>query len=85
MISLCSFLSKTTEEVLSVLRLLHPLTDPESSPPEPSHGENRLDAALAQLQNAARTLAFSQTKQVKATPTCTQIKLLTLNHIPVIC
>lgn len=57
---------RTTEEVLSVLRLLHPLTDPESSPPEPSHGENRLDAALAQLQNAARTLAFSQTKQVKS-------------------
>ncbi|XP_040005682.1 bicaudal-D-related protein 2-like [Xiphias gladius] len=54
---------RVTEEVLSVLRLLHPLTEPESSPPEPSHGENRLDTALAQLQNVARILAISHTTQ----------------------
>ncbi|XP_071362166.1 bicaudal-D-related protein 2-like [Trachinotus anak] len=54
---------RVTEEVLSVLRLLHPLTDPGSSTPEPSAGENRLDAALAQLQSVARELAISHTKQ----------------------
>ncbi|XP_023143336.2 bicaudal-D-related protein 2-like [Amphiprion ocellaris] len=54
---------RVTEEVLSILRLLHPLTEPESSQPEPCEGENCLDAALAQLQNVARKLAISQTKQ----------------------
>ncbi|XP_070774057.1 bicaudal-D-related protein 2-like [Enoplosus armatus] len=57
---------RVTEEVLSVLRLLHPLTEPESGQPEPSQGVNRLDAALVQLQNVARKLAISQTKQVKS-------------------
>ncbi|AWO99865.1 putative bicaudal D-related protein -like [Scophthalmus maximus] len=52
-----------TDEVLSVLRLLHPLTAPESGLPEPSRGENRLDAALAQLQSVARKLAIGHTKQ----------------------
>ncbi|XP_070699210.1 bicaudal-D-related protein 2-like [Pempheris klunzingeri] len=55
---------RVTEEVLSVLRLLHPLT--ESSTPEPPHGENQLDAALAELQSVARKLAISHTKQVKS-------------------
>ncbi|XP_062289458.1 bicaudal-D-related protein 2-like [Scomber scombrus] len=55
-----------TEEVLSVLRLLHPLTEPESSQAESSNGENRLDAALAQLQNVARKLAISNTQQIKS-------------------
>ncbi|XP_035761235.1 bicaudal-D-related protein 2-like [Neolamprologus brichardi] len=54
---------RVTEEVLSILRLLHPLTEPESSQIEPSDGENRLDAALGQLQNVARKLAISHTKQ----------------------
>uniref|UniRef100_UPI003AB03C44 bicaudal-D-related protein 2-like n=1 Tax=Centroberyx gerrardi TaxID=166262 RepID=UPI003AB03C44 len=54
---------RVTEEVLSILRLLHPLTEPESGPAEPSAGENRLDAALSQLQSAARKLAISHTKQ----------------------
>ncbi|XP_040906659.1 bicaudal-D-related protein 2-like [Toxotes jaculatrix] len=54
---------RVTEEVLSILRLLHPLTEATSSPPEPSCGENRLDAALAQLQTVARKLAISHTKQ----------------------
>ncbi|XP_022594620.1 uncharacterized protein LOC111217156 isoform X1 [Seriola dumerili] len=54
---------RVTEEVLSVLRLLHPLTESESSTPEPSPGENCLDAALAQLQSVARKLAISNTKQ----------------------
>ncbi|XP_070839266.1 bicaudal-D-related protein 2-like [Chaetodon trifascialis] len=57
---------RVTEEVLSVLRLLQPLTEPECSPPEPPHGENQLDAALAQLKNVARTLAISHTKEVKS-------------------
>lgn len=52
-----------TEEVLSVLRLLQPLTEPESSTPEPSPGEKGLDTALAQLQSVARKLAISHTQQ----------------------
>ncbi|CAJ1063768.1 bicaudal-D-related protein 2-like [Xyrichtys novacula] len=54
---------RVTEEVLSVLRLLHPLTESESNLPEPSNGENRLDHALVQLQSVARKLAISQTNQ----------------------
>ncbi|XP_067464428.1 bicaudal-D-related protein 2-like [Thunnus thynnus] len=54
---------RVTEEVLSVLRLLQPLTEPESSQPETSCGQNQLDAALAQLQNVARKLAISHTRQ----------------------
>ncbi|XP_035521914.1 bicaudal-D-related protein 2-like [Morone saxatilis] len=57
---------RVTEEVLSVLRLLHPLTEPESGPLENAHGENHLDAALAQLQNVARHLAIGHTKQLKS-------------------
>ncbi|XP_078786845.1 bicaudal-D-related protein 2-like isoform X2 [Oryzias latipes] len=52
-----------TDEVLSILRLLHPLTDPEFKEPEPSDNENQLNAALAQLKNVARKLAISYTKQ----------------------
>ncbi|XP_029304316.1 bicaudal-D-related protein 2-like [Cottoperca gobio] len=51
---------RVTEEVQSILRLLRPLTEPESNPPEPSPRENRLDASLAQLQNVACKLATSQ-------------------------
>nr|XP_020491259.1 BICD family-like cargo adapter 2 [Labrus bergylta] len=54
---------RVTEEVMSVLRLLHPLTHQESSLPEHSNGENQLDSALVQLQNVARKLAISHTKQ----------------------
>ncbi|KAM8741826.1 bicaudal-D-related protein 2-like [Acanthopagrus schlegelii] len=54
---------RVTEEVLSVLRLLRPLTEPASTQPEPSRGENTLDEALVQLQNVARQLAISHTKQ----------------------
>ncbi|XP_060911328.1 bicaudal-D-related protein 2-like [Labrus mixtus] len=54
---------RVTEEVMSVLRLLHPLTHQESSLPEPSNGANQLDSALVQLQNVARKLAISHTKQ----------------------
>ncbi|XP_053187803.1 bicaudal-D-related protein 2-like isoform X2 [Scomber japonicus] len=57
---------RVTEEVLSVLRLLHPLTEPESSQAQSSNGENRLDTALAQLQNVARKLAISHTQQIKS-------------------
>ncbi|XP_058483290.1 bicaudal-D-related protein 2-like [Solea solea] len=54
---------RVTEEVLSVLRLLHPLTDNELSTPEPPRGDKCLDIALGQLQNVARHLAISHTKQ----------------------
>nr|XP_019952795.1 PREDICTED: uncharacterized protein LOC109635828 isoform X1 [Paralichthys olivaceus] len=54
---------RVTEEVLSALRLLQPLMEPESSPTQPSKDDNCLDAALAQLQNVARNLAISHTKQ----------------------
>lgn len=59
---------RVTEEVLSVLRLLGPLTEPESGRAQPPEGDNRLDAALAQLQNVARKLAMSHTAQVNAKP-----------------
>lgn len=54
---------RVTEEVLSILRLLHPLTEPESSQFEPPDEDSHLDTALAQLQNVARKLAISHTKQ----------------------
>ncbi|XP_056140641.1 bicaudal-D-related protein 2-like [Lampris incognitus] len=54
---------RVTEEVLSILRLLYPLTEPKSSPAEPTGQENCLDAALNQLQGVARKLAISHTKQ----------------------
>ncbi|XP_034746393.1 bicaudal-D-related protein 2-like [Etheostoma cragini] len=57
---------KVTEEVLSILGLLRPLTKLQYSLPEPSDGVNRLDASLSQLQNVARELAISHTKQFKS-------------------
>lgn len=57
---------RVTEEVLSVLRLLRPLTESESSQPEPPQGGNQLDASLAQLQTVARELAICHTKQFKS-------------------
>lgn len=60
----CSRLPQVAEEVLSVLRLLGPLTEPEWGLPEPSQGQNRLDTALTQLQSVARKLATSHTTEV---------------------
>lgn len=58
---------RVTEEVLSILRLLSPLTEPDSrSVQPPPDGEKQLDATLAQLQNVARQLAISNTKQHKS-------------------
>ncbi|XP_041707331.2 uncharacterized protein LOC121541980 [Coregonus clupeaformis] len=54
---------KVTEEVQSILRLLLPLTEAESSSVEPSGQENSLDTALVLLQNVARKLALSHTAQ----------------------
>lgn len=54
---------RVTEEVLSVLRLLRPLTEPESGPLKRPDGENRLDSALLQLQFVARKLALDHTTQ----------------------
>jgi len=66
----CSFLPQVKDEVLSILRLLHPLTEAGSGmSPQPSPEDQHLDTSLAQLQNVARELAISHTKQVKATPT----------------
>lgn len=63
-----NIMPQVAEEVLSVLRLLSPLTDPEWSLSEPSHGQNRLDVALVQLQNVARKLAMSHTSKVNTKP-----------------
>lgn len=73
--SSCSCPSQVKEEVLSILRLLHPLTEPESGPPELATGENHLDDALAQLQNVARKLALSHTQQVSSSPVSCTCKL----------
>ncbi|XP_031713283.1 bicaudal-D-related protein 2-like [Anarrhichthys ocellatus] len=55
---------RVTEEVLSILRLLRPLTESGSSlGPKTSHGENHLDTSLVQLQSVARELAINHTKQ----------------------
>ncbi|KAK7925375.1 hypothetical protein WMY93_007685 [Mugilogobius chulae] len=52
---------RVTEEVLSILRLLHPLTDAE--PLRAPVGENRLDTALQQLLFVSRKLALDHTTQ----------------------
>uniref|UniRef100_A0A1A8IKQ7 Si:dkey-17e16.17 n=1 Tax=Nothobranchius kuhntae TaxID=321403 RepID=A0A1A8IKQ7_NOTKU len=53
-----------TEEVLSVLGLLHPLVEPEFSQPKlGGGGESRLETAVAQLQIVARKLVISHSKQ----------------------
>lgn len=68
-------LCQVTEEVLSILRLLSPLTEPDSRPAElPPDGEKQLDAALAQLQNVARQLAISNTKQVNVPPLFNKVR-----------
>ncbi|XP_060941270.1 bicaudal-D-related protein 2-like [Limanda limanda] len=54
---------RVTEEILSAVRLLNSLTEQKSSPPEPTPRDNGLDSALIQLQNVARSLAISHTKQ----------------------
>ncbi|KAM9847296.1 bicaudal-D-related protein 2-like [Aulostomus maculatus] len=57
---------RVTEEVLSILRLLRPLMEQtESSSSELDREENRLDGALAQLQNVSRKLAINLTQKVK--------------------
>lgn len=64
-----------TEEVLSILRLLSPLNEPDSRSAElPPDGEKQLDAALAQLQNVARQLAIRKTKQVNVQPVCSKAR-----------
>lgn len=55
---------RVAEEVLSILRLLHPLTDPE--PLKAPEGDSRLDAALLQLQFVSRKLALQQTQDNKS-------------------
>lgn len=54
---------RVTEEVLSILRLLRPLSEPHHSLGEFPSGVGRLDAALGQLQTVARTLAISHGQQ----------------------
>lgn len=55
---------RVTEEVLSILCLLHPLT--ESGPLRAPEGDNRLDAALQQLQFVSRKLALDHTQDNKS-------------------
>ncbi|XP_056262510.1 bicaudal-D-related protein 2-like [Pseudoliparis swirei] len=58
---------RVKDEVLSILRLLHPLTEAGSGmSPQPSPEDQHLDTSLAQLQNVARELAISHTKQFKS-------------------
>ncbi|TNN66397.1 Bicaudal D-related protein 1 [Liparis tanakae] len=58
---------RVKDEVLSILRLLHPLTEAGSSmSPQASPEDQHLDTSLAQLQNVARELAISHTKQFKS-------------------
>ncbi|XP_028322877.1 bicaudal-D-related protein 2-like [Gouania willdenowi] len=51
---------RVTDEVLSVLRLLYPLLEPQETLIEPLEGEKRLDGALEQLQKLSRRLAVSR-------------------------
>lgn len=68
-------LCQVTEEVLSILRLLSPLTEPDSRSAQlPPDGEKQLDATLAQLQNVARQLAISDTKQVNVHPLSNKVR-----------
>ncbi|CAL8304212.1 unnamed protein product [Gadus morhua 'NCC'] len=52
---------RVTEEVLSILKLLRPLSDARLV--EPSSSADRLDAGLSQLQHVARSLALSHGNQ----------------------
>ncbi|CAN9501115.1 unnamed protein product [Ophioblennius macclurei] len=52
---------RVTEEVLSVLRLLIPLTESGVKQPELNEGGDRLDGALDRLQKVARNLAVGHT------------------------
>ncbi|KAG7259920.1 hypothetical protein CRUP_028883, partial [Coryphaenoides rupestris] len=56
-----------TEEVLSILRLLRSLSEPQHGLTEVPPGAGRLDAALGQLQTVARTLAISHGQQPSGT------------------
>lgn len=68
-------LCQVTEEVLSILRLLSPLTEADSRSAElPPDGEKQLDAALSQLQTVARQLAISNTNQVNVQPVCNKVR-----------
>ncbi|XP_076836472.1 bicaudal-D-related protein 2-like [Brachyhypopomus gauderio] len=55
---------RVTEEIQSIVKLLLPLTDMESAA-EPVSLGNPMDAALLQLQNVARTIAFNHTAHRK--------------------
>lgn len=57
---------QVTEEVLSILRLLSPLTD-KSNSSQSFRADDCLDITLAQLQSVARQLAISHTEQVQVT------------------
>ncbi|XP_072301942.1 bicaudal-D-related protein 2-like [Eucyclogobius newberryi] len=54
---------RVTDEVVSILRFLHPLADPEAGPLKTPLG---LDAALNQLQFVSRKLALDHTSQDKS-------------------
>ncbi|TSL04266.1 Sulfatase-modifying factor 2 [Bagarius yarrelli] len=56
---------RMTEEIQSIVKLLTPLTDLETTT-DLSSENNSLDKALSQLKNVARTLALNHTSQGKA-------------------
>ncbi|XP_026859880.2 bicaudal-D-related protein 2-like [Electrophorus electricus] len=55
---------RVAEEIQSIVKLLLPLTDLEPAA-EPVSQDSPIDAALLQLQNVARTLAFNHTAHRK--------------------
>ncbi|XP_061905127.1 bicaudal-D-related protein 2-like [Entelurus aequoreus] len=59
----CGDRDRVTEEVLSILKLLKLMTDPQSLPVETPHGGNRLNSALTQLKDVARKLAMTGTQK----------------------
>jgi hypothetical protein len=67
-----------TEEVLSILKLLRPLSDARLV--EPSSSADRLDAGLSQLQHVARSLALSHGNQVQSRrlirPSCPSARMV---------
>ncbi|KAF7697132.1 bicaudal-D-related protein 2-like [Silurus meridionalis] len=56
---------RVTEEIQSIVKLLVPLTDAETTS-DPNVETNSLDTALTQLKNVARTLALKHTSEGNA-------------------
>ncbi|XP_072769954.1 bicaudal-D-related protein 2-like [Nerophis lumbriciformis] len=59
----CGDRDRVTEEILSILKLLKLMTDPQALPVETPYGGNRLNSALTQLKDVARKLAMTGTQK----------------------